>query len=1040
MRDADAPRADPEELRAWKQRATPPAAAAAAEKNEEEEEEEEDGEDGTETENLPEIRSWARSAGAAAAPLADDGDDDRGGAGRRTLLRARPPTPAVPGSCADRWAAAQLRTMPRCSRWAAARGPAVQFVEFCLRGVGQVFFCNNPASGLLFCIAVLAASWKVGALMLLGVAAATLCAWVCGFDRGLLASGIWGYNGALVGCALAVFCAGPTTDALDLCHTDLSALWTVLGTLFCSVLSVFLTSVFAGCLVPTLGLTPLTFPFQVAAWIWILAAQQWPAAGLAGAPVPGLSVLAGGDSTAAAAAAAAAINASSSHHHTHTIAATYPNSVAPYFRGVAQTFLVSTWYSGLLMLIGIFLCSPISAGWAAVGASFGTVLSSMAAANASAIEAGLHGYNACLCAMALGGFFVVQSGWPVFALVAFGMCLSTLLGPTTSALLTPVGLPALTFPFTAATWILVLVAQHQLPSVVTVAVEALSTPEDHRLRLRLSRAVTTHFRVLAQFAQSKAASPEDVARIEATLLPIALCAVAAAGDVQELTRFLRLGAPADGADYDGRTALHTASAEARVECVRVLLNHIFQDQDQGGLLVNAVDAFGGTPLEDAIRAKSPRPGDQDATVALLVAHGAKLNLPSSKLLRLGPRLCAVAAAGDARSLSLCLSAGAPPSHADYDGRTAAHLAAAGAHTAVDLMMLQQLLLHGGAAIATARDRFGHSPIDDAVRANFVAGADLLRSMLPGGTPDGVADDAGLEGTQSPKTTQVTDTSAGLSADTMTIAVTAPAEAKATEGHGDGDTVDAHAVPHPHSGLDAETMFLESALGSIRDHKTATRTRYLLPSLLCSAAAAGDLDSLSKAGARAAAIADYDFRTPLMIAVDRQRVQVVKQLLADSADAARDVHRRDRWGVSPLWIAIRAADEPMVRLLKTAAASSAALPSTLSSSSAAAAAATQAATKAAAAAASDDAMGGLEVATYLCELAMRKESAGVNEALRVAIEVGGLDVNACDYDKRTALHVAAEEKHWKTCTALLDLGAQTTVVDRWGNTPPVPEGQ
>ena len=67
------------------------------------------------------------------------------------------------------------------------------------------------------------------------------------------------------------------------------------------------------------------------------------------------------------------------------------------------------------------------------------------------------------------------------------LCLSTLLGPTTSALLTPVGLPALTFPFTAATWILVLVAQHQLPSVVTVAVEALSTPEDHRLRLRLSR-------------------------------------------------------------------------------------------------------------------------------------------------------------------------------------------------------------------------------------------------------------------------------------------------------------------------------------------------------------------------------------------------------------------------------------------------------------------------------------------------------------------------------------------------------------------------
>ena len=83
------------------------------------------------------------------------------------------------------------------------------------------------------------------------------------------------------------------------------------------------------------------------------------------------------------------------------------------------------------------------------------------------------------------------------------------------------------------------------------------------------------------------------------------------------------------------------------------------------------------------------------------------------------------------------------------------------------------------------------------------------------------------------------------------------------------------------------------------------------------------------------------------------------------------------------------------------------------------------------------MGVLEVATYLCDLATRKESAGVNEALRVAIEVGGLDVNACDYDSRTALHVASEEKHWETCKVLLGLGALTTVVDRWGKTPSIP---
>ena len=940
------------------------------------------------------------AAGRATAVLTDD----RGKAGRKLRIPAR----AGVGSCQRCWAAVQLRTMPRFARWAAARGPAVQFLEFCLRGVGQVFFCNSPASGLAFCIAVTAASWKVGALMMLGVASATLCAWVFGFDRGLLASGIWGYNGALVGCALAVFCSGPTTNDTDLCHTELSALWTVLGTLFCSALSVFLTSIFAGCLVPTLGLTPLTFPFQVATWIWILAAQQWPAAGLHGAPVPGLTVL---TESANKAGATVAANASS---FDHTVEATYPHSIEPYFHGVAQTFLVSTWYSGLVMLFGIFLCSPISAGWAAVGASGGTILSSMAGAQASAIEAGLHGYNACLCAMALGGFFVVQSGWPVFGLVVFGMCLSTLLGPATSAFFAPVGLPALTFPFTAATWILVLVAK-QLPSVVTVAVESLSTAEDHRLRLRLSRAVTTQFRVIAEFAQMKAASPEDIARIEATLLPIAMCAVAAAGDVKELKRFLQLGAPVDAADYDGRTPLHTASAEARVECVRVLLKHISDnvscDEDPGGLqVVNAVDALGGTPLEDAIRAKSPRPGDQDATVALLVAHGAKLNLSSSKLLRLGSRLCAVAAAGDARALSLCLSAGAPPSYADYDGRTAAHLAATGMHKAVDLMMLQQLLLHGGSDIASTRDRFGNTPIDDAVRSNFVAGANLLRSML-GGAPDGAADtDANLGESKRANTTAAADL-----AEDITVEVTSQSEAKVTESpteriaHSENEAGALHNYQH-NSGLDGETMFLESALTSILDHKSADRARYLRPSLLCSAAATGDLDSLSKARAGAAAISDYDGRTPLMIAVDRQHTEAVKQLLADSTDVARDVYQRDRWGVSALWIAIRASDEPMVRLLKDASSSSAH--------------------------ASDYEMVALEVATYLCDLATREESASVNKALHVAIRVGGLDVNACDYDSRTALHVASEENNWKTCKTLLKLGAKPTVVDRWGTTPSV----
>jgi len=56
------------------------------------------------------------------------------------------------------------------------------------------------------------------------------------------------------------------------------------------------------------------------------------------------------------------------------------------------------------------------------------------------------------------------------------------------------------------------------------------------------------------------------------------------------------------------------------------------------------------------------------------------------------------------------------------------------------------------------------------------------------------------------------------------------------------------------------------------------------------------------------------------------------------------------------------------------------------------------------------------------------------ALLTDAESVELHVDACDYDKRTALHVAASEGQVSVVEALLKEGAEVNVRDRWGGTP------
>lgn len=88
-----------------------------------------------------------------------------------------------------------------------------------------------------------------------------------------------------------------------------------------------------------------------------------------------------------------------------------------------------------------------------------------------------------------------------------------------------------------------------------------------------------------------------------------LCWAASEGDLVTLRQMIARGVCAGAADYDGRTALHLAAAEGRLEVVQYLLELGSDPSPQ--------DRWGGTPMDDALR------GGHEPVVALLEERGGK---------------------------------------------------------------------------------------------------------------------------------------------------------------------------------------------------------------------------------------------------------------------------------------------------------------------------------------------------------------------------------------------------------------------------------
>ncbi len=323
------------------------------------------------------------------------------------------------------------------SRWEGlcAKAPALRFVDVNLRGVGQVMFQDNPLTGLVFLAAIAWGAIAAGDAPvliagLLGVVAATWTAIWLRADEGALKAGLYGYNGVLVGLALATFLApGP-------------ALWVYVA--LGAAVSTVATLGTAGALKP-LGAPALTFPFVAVTWILLLATYGF--AGLSGAGLPAAGFVAPFEPAA-------------------TLAAGPGTFLEAVFLSIAQVFLKASVVSALLLLAGLAVSSIPAALFALGGAVLAVAVAHGFGAESDLVTQGLLGFSPVLTAVALGAAFR-RPGLHATAYAALGVVFTVVAQAALDVALRPFAIPALTAPFILVSWMFLLPGERPRPASKT---------------------------------------------------------------------------------------------------------------------------------------------------------------------------------------------------------------------------------------------------------------------------------------------------------------------------------------------------------------------------------------------------------------------------------------------------------------------------------------------------------------------------------------------------------------------------------------------
>jgi urea transporter len=345
----------------------------------------------------------------------------------------------------------------------AEENPLLEFIDSCLRGVGQVCFMNNPVTGLAILIAMTVAEPWLGFAGALGLVVSTGAAILIGMDRGAIRLGLFGFNGVLVGAGMSLFLQ-PDWDGLVM-------VWIVVGAFFSTILHAALANVF----VAAWKVPPFTLAFNFMTLMFLIGALNFANGRVGGLVAPADAQVTGGSVSNTLRSAADAASANNIEGILNAI-----------LRGIGQLFFANSIWAGIIIVVGLAVCSRIAAIFALVGSATGMLTGLAVGANGVAIYNGLWGFNSFDATLAIAGVFFVLTWRSGVLAVACGVLTALLFGAI-AALFVPWGLPALTLPFCFGTLAFVLL-KGASTKLEPVAMEDITTPEEHIARARAARA------------------------------------------------------------------------------------------------------------------------------------------------------------------------------------------------------------------------------------------------------------------------------------------------------------------------------------------------------------------------------------------------------------------------------------------------------------------------------------------------------------------------------------------------------------------------